>query len=1009
MQLDENEVYEHIWLSGAGFKQKLYARLFNTETEQSRIKSFLVDNYIPPLFIETETDSKFKSFNHGKNLEKVPLAKIKDHKQAIKQVNNERSSLKAAGVSELPQIYGSKSIPFEFIRQHWSNSLECNHDIPVLFIDIETRSKNGFPMAHLAEQEIVLIQCYFTTAEQYIVLGTKEWDNPPSHVKYIKLNSEIELLNAFIKILRKMNPGIITGFNSNGFDLPYIYHRMEKLDLDPNMLSPINKATNKESRYDARTGGFIETPIKGKSADEMEYFGIIIEGVICLDYRDLVLKYSFLKLPNYKLDTVAKACGLSGKHKRVSFEYMDFDSSYSAKKIKLLITDKEEVPKDELELWTLINNRNVLKKDSEEYLYNEEKLKHAVFQEFCTYGITDVEILVNIDKSARLIETVKIIAYICGVNVDDVQGTLKQWQNYMYTNNSKDNIILSLHQQDVDKNCTYRAGFTASTPGLYNYVFSIDAAGMFPNIFQFANIGADTIISEDNLSQELRDIRLKYLNFYTQENFGDDNGILNIKYGARDANNTIEERNFINHIINSPEIGEYCKKHNVSVTPNGYFYSLEKESSSAKAMRENIGMRYDAKYKAIELAKKAEDIKNDIRTLDAAGVMKEELLNKLVNKLGKIKSAEQYQGTLSNSLKVFLNSFYGAGALRTCTYSNGKITNASVTTTGRMWILALGMAVSNAIRADIGEEPSCELTEVVQSDTDSMYFCLDRLMKKRFPDLSGDKAIKFIQGYYTKRLEPVIVDTMNHLHKQFNYTRREVMQMDQEVITDSFVSIASKRYFCRVRVSDEVLLSEPKEKVVGITLVSSSTPTAIQEVLKPILTYILNHDQLGLQRYISARKKEFTELPIDGIAGSSGVSNVNNFFFTDKNKKIIDNWRDGYRVSKLNDEGVVVTAPSNSKGAVVFNTLVDELGVTDRFEKIMNSDKVKFIYLQVPNIITGSHNYIAFKDSDFITESGLSEYIDYDAMWEKEVISKIKILTDVPRWTIEERPDIDEW
>jgi DNA polymerase elongation subunit (family B) len=96
---------------------------------------------------------------------------------------------------------------------------------------------------------------------------------------------EQDLLEDFLKVWKKINPTIVTGWNIDGFDFPYLHARLVAVlgEEKAGSLSPIgicyfNKYKNK----------------------------MTIACVNCLDYLLLYKRYSGKSLPNYRLDTVAK-------------------------------------------------------------------------------------------------------------------------------------------------------------------------------------------------------------------------------------------------------------------------------------------------------------------------------------------------------------------------------------------------------------------------------------------------------------------------------------------------------------------------------------------------------------------------------------------------------------------------------------------------------------------------------------------------------------------------------
>ena len=70
--------------------------------------------------------------------------------------------------------------------------------------------------------------------------------NKPHSVKphVFIYNDERSLLQGFATLLDVIDPDIITGWNSNFFDLPYLTRRMKLLGINPGLLSPMRKASD---------------------------------------------------------------------------------------------------------------------------------------------------------------------------------------------------------------------------------------------------------------------------------------------------------------------------------------------------------------------------------------------------------------------------------------------------------------------------------------------------------------------------------------------------------------------------------------------------------------------------------------------------------------------------------------------------------------------------------------------------------------------------------------------
>jgi DNA polymerase elongation subunit (family B) len=159
----------------------------------------------------------------------------------------------------------------------------------LVILDMEVDSALGLPLASNPVQKITSIALEDrSTGEEYVFILDEDgvlddYDN--EDVIVINCHTEEELLTAFLNTWEEIRPTIMTGWNTDYFDIPYLYHRIIKvLGMDEaNRLSPI------------RVVEF--SNIKGK---------YLIAGISVLDYLDLYKKFTYTELPNYRLDTVAK-------------------------------------------------------------------------------------------------------------------------------------------------------------------------------------------------------------------------------------------------------------------------------------------------------------------------------------------------------------------------------------------------------------------------------------------------------------------------------------------------------------------------------------------------------------------------------------------------------------------------------------------------------------------------------------------------------------------------------
>jgi DNA polymerase elongation subunit (family B) len=169
---------------------------------------------------------------------------------------------------------------------HEDNPSEGN---VIMYFDIEVSMANGIPNTQNPNNEITSIAVYDPTIQKYsvFVLDVQQLytDRNTAAADIMFCHSEQDLLHKFITVYEQIRPTILTGWNSNGFDVPYLYNRLKQVCGNgiANRLSPIGKV---------------------KYSERLERYRIA--GVSCLDYLDLYKKFTYTQLQNYRLDTVAR-------------------------------------------------------------------------------------------------------------------------------------------------------------------------------------------------------------------------------------------------------------------------------------------------------------------------------------------------------------------------------------------------------------------------------------------------------------------------------------------------------------------------------------------------------------------------------------------------------------------------------------------------------------------------------------------------------------------------------
>ena len=212
------------------------------------------------------------------------------------------------------------------------------------------------------------------------------------------------------------------------------------------------------------------------------------------------------------------------------------------------------------------------------------------------------------------------------------------------------------------------------------------------------------------------------------------------------------------------------------------------------------------------------------------------------------------------------------------------------------------------------------------------------------------------------------------------------MQMKRENIADTGIWTAKKRYILNVWNSEGVAYAEPKLKIMGLEAVKSSTPAPCRQKIKDALKVIVNGTEDDVIEFIADFRKEFRELPPEQIAFPRTASNVDKF----------------YDSSTLYKKGT----PIHVRGSLLYNHLIKQNKLETRYPKINNGEKIKFIYLKVPNPIM--ENVVSFI-ADFPKELEISKYVDHDLQFDKSFVEPVRAILDSIGWSVEKKVTLESF
>lgn len=265
---------------------------------------------------------------------------------------------------------------------------------------------------------------------------------------------------------------------------------------------------------------------------------------------------------------------------------------------------------------------------------------------------------------------------------------------------------------------------------------------------------------------------------------------------------------------------------------------------------------------------------------------------------------------------------------------------------------------------------------VIAVDTDSTYLNLSKFVD-RFCKTPDDKmaVVTFLDKVCEEKFQPFIDKTFGRLADYLNAYERKIV-MKREVIADRGIWTAKKRYILNVWDNEGVRYQKPELKIMGLEMIKSSTPSAVRLKLMEAVNLMLTGTEKDMMDFIEKFREEIRTLPPEDIAFPRGVNELEKY-------------------SKADAKGI----PIHSRGSLRYNEFLVKNKLTNKYPKINEGDKIKFIYLREPNVLRS--NVISFP-AILPKELDLTEIIDYNLQFEKAFLEPLKVILNLIGWRSEE-------
>ena len=375
--------------------------------------------FSPTLYVVSNQITEYKTLDgrYAKPIRFDTVGQARDFKDKYKDVENF-------------EVHGYDRFLYQYISEEFSN--EVDYDIKTLKItslDIEVACENGFPNVRECAEQLLAITVQDYQTRKLKVFATRDYHNTRKDVDFIYCDDEKHLLQCFLAYWQTDFPDVLTGWNVELYDVPYICGRLERLfgEKELKMMSPWGMVKSEEIEIKGRTNILYN-----------------LMGINVLDYMDLYKKFTYTNQESYRLDHIAFV--ELGQKKLDHSEYENFKDFYT--------------------------------KD---------------WQKFIDYNIKDVELVLQLEDKMKLLELAVALAYDAKVNLKDVYYQVRMWDTLIYNFLKERNVVVPPAKRSNKDEKYAGAYVKEPIPGKYEWVVSFDLNSLYPHLIMQYNISPETL------------------------------------------------------------------------------------------------------------------------------------------------------------------------------------------------------------------------------------------------------------------------------------------------------------------------------------------------------------------------------------------------------------------------------------------------------------------------------------------------------------------------------------
>ena len=376
--------------------------------------------FAPTFYVPSKKESKWKTLD-GENVEPIKPGKISDCKEFVEKYKDVQGFA----------IYGNDRYVAQYISDKYPED-EIKFDISKIglyTIDIEVAAEEGFPDIHNVSEELLAITLQDAATKHITCFASRPFNNTRKDVTFVLCEDEYNLIDRFLEWWQQVSPDVITGWNCELYDIPYIVRRIERLmgEKVVRKLSPWGNVRQREIQMHGRPQITCE-----------------LAGISVIDYLDLYKKFTYTNQESYRLDHIAFV--ELGQRKLDHSEFDTFKDFYTGN-----------------------------------------------WQKFIEYNIIDVELVDRLEDKMKLIELALTMAYDAKVNYNDVFFQVRTWDAIIYNYLKRKNIVIPPKERSEKDSQYAGAYVKEPIPGKYDWVVSFDLNSLYPHLIMQYNISPETL------------------------------------------------------------------------------------------------------------------------------------------------------------------------------------------------------------------------------------------------------------------------------------------------------------------------------------------------------------------------------------------------------------------------------------------------------------------------------------------------------------------------------------